>query len=358
MDPINILLIASVIIIFLIILIKREPGKRIAFGWMSVRDYDSGMLILKKLLKEGDVIISTSEIYDDYRNVKLLIECLEDIPMNYYRRITVFVKAGLKEIRLEHEFDDHSLLADAPSGMYHNPREFGEHLEQILFDFSMLRSRGLSVVIGPHRIGKSEHLEKKIQICKEFCDKKMADGIGLSETSPGQLMRALGVLKNNQNNVLKFLETEYSITKRFAEDELFELCSLHKITFLAYSPLDRGFWTNKYDKNNVDKIDDFLKLFDMWKGDRIKINLEERKVFEDYALRYGYELSEVALMWVLLQKKIHDLEILPLFGSENPEHVKDNLYSYASYENLIEEEIMELEGIVNRSRFDIGKRYL
>lgn len=61
--------------------------------------------------------------------------------------------------------------------------------------------------------------------------------VGLSEVNAETLRRAHAV------HPITALQTEYSLWSREPESELFDVCKELGITFVAYSPLGRGFLT-------------------------------------------------------------------------------------------------------------------
>ena len=108
-------------------------------------------------------------------------------------------------------------------------------MSEIAEDFQELRKMGMHLSIGPHRIGYDIELEVKMHHLKYLLDNNYIDSVCASELSVAQIERACKIVK------LSYLETEYSIGKRFSEENILPICKELGITFLSYSPLDRGY---------------------------------------------------------------------------------------------------------------------
>jgi aryl-alcohol dehydrogenase-like predicted oxidoreductase len=92
--------------------------------------------------------------------------------------------------------------------------------------------------------------------------------LGLSESAPETIRRAHAV------HPISALETEYSLWTRDPEDELLALTEELGITFVAYSPLGRGFLTGKLKSPDDLAPDDWRRLSPRFQGDNFRKNLE------------------------------------------------------------------------------------
>ena len=88
-----------------------------------------------------------------------------------------------------------------------------------------------------HRKDPKVEIEETVGAMADLVQQGKVLNIGLSEVDPATLRRAHAV------HPITALQTEYSLWSREPEQELFEICQELGITFVAYSPLGRGFLT-------------------------------------------------------------------------------------------------------------------
>ena len=151
--------------------------------------------------------------------------------------------------------------------------------------------------------------------------------IGLSEVDPETLRRAHAV------HPITALQTEYSLWSREPEQELFEVCKALGITFVAYSPLGRGFLTGAIKSRADLEPGDWRLNNPRFTEEAIKQNLKFVEVIDRMAQSKGVTKAQIALAWVLSQndeittipgtRKIHRLE--ENLGGFNVELTKDDL---------------------------------
>lgn len=91
--------------------------------------------------------------------------------------------------------------------------------------------------------------------------------LGLSEVDPETLRRAHAI------HPISALQTEYSLWSREPEQELFDVCRELGITFVAYSPLGRGFLTGAIKSRADIELGDFLLSNPRFTDDAIAENV-------------------------------------------------------------------------------------
>jgi len=90
-----------------------------------------------------------------------------------------------------------------------------------------------------HRVDPNTPIEVTVGAMAELVKEGKVRYLGLSEAAPETLRRA------NSVHPITALQTEYSLWSREPEKELFATCRELGVTFVAYSPLGRGFLTGK-----------------------------------------------------------------------------------------------------------------
>src|SRR6201993_2628384 len=91
-----------------------------------------------------------------------------------------------------------------------------------------------------HRVDPKTPIEETVGALAALVAEGKVRHIGLSEAAPATIRRAVAV------HPIAALQTEYSLWTRDPEDELLPLCRELNITFVAYSPLGRGFLTGRF----------------------------------------------------------------------------------------------------------------
>jgi aryl-alcohol dehydrogenase-like predicted oxidoreductase len=139
--------------------------------------------------------------------------------------------------------------------------------------------------------------------------------LGLSEASPATIRRAHAV------HAISALQTEYSLWSRDPEDELLATVRELGITFVAYSPLGRGFLTGRFAKFEDLPENDYRRSSPRFQGENFQKNLALVNKVSEIARDKGVKPAQLALAWVLAQGE----DILPIPGTTRREHLEENL---------------------------------
>ena len=169
-----------------------------------------------------------------------------------------------------------------------------------------------------HRKDPKVEIEETVGTMSELVDQGKVKYLGLSEVDPETLRRAHAV------HPITALQTEYSLWSREPEQELFDVCKELGITFVAYSPLGRGFLTGAI-KSRADLEDgDFRLMNPRFTDEAIKENLKFVEVIDSIAQSKGVSKAQVALAWVLNQND----EITTIPGTRKIHRLEENLGAY------------------------------
>jgi aryl-alcohol dehydrogenase-like predicted oxidoreductase len=163
-----------------------------------------------------------------------------------------------------------------------------------------------------HRKDPEVEIEEIVGTMAELVTAGKVKYLGLSEVDPATLRRAHAV------HPITALQTEYSLWSREPEDELFDVCQELGITFVAYSPLGRGFLTGAIKSRADLEPGDFRLTNPRFTEEAIKENLKFVEVIDQIANSKGATKAQIALAWLLGQndkittipgtRKIHRLE--------------------------------------------------
>jgi aryl-alcohol dehydrogenase-like predicted oxidoreductase len=135
------------------------------------------------------------------------------------------------------------------------------------------------------------------------------------------------------------LQTEYSLWTRDPEDELLGLTQELGITFVAYSPLGRGFLTGALKRPEDLPPNDWRRLNPRFQGENFQKNLELVEELEAMAWDKRTTPAQLALAWLLTRGE----HVVPIPGSRRMERLEEN--TAAADIRLSDDELDRLEVI-------------
>ncbi len=144
-----------------------------------------------------------------------------------------------------------------------------------------------------HRVDANTPIEETVGAMAELVAAGKVKFLGLSEATPEQIRRAHAV------HPITALQTEYSLWSRDPEGELLDTCRELGITFVAYSPLGRGFLTGAITSVDDLAADDFRRNNPRFTGENLQRNLDLVAAVRSLAAGKGVTPAQVALAWTL-----------------------------------------------------------
>lgn len=166
-----------------------------------------------------------------------------------------------------------------------------------------------------HRVDRNVPIEETVGAMSRLIEDGKVRHLGLSEAGPATLRRA------HRTHPITALQTEYSLWSRDPEDELLPACRELGITFVAYSPLGRGFLTGRLKRYEDLAPDDWRRNMPRFLGGNFEKNLDLVRHIEELAAKKQCLPSQLALAWVLTQ----DENIVPIPGTTKQSHLEENL---------------------------------
>ena len=170
-----------------------------------------------------------------------------------------------------------------------------------------------------HRQDPKVEIEEIVGTMAELVTQGKVKALGLSEVDAETLRRAHAV------HPITALQTEYSLWSREPEQEIFDVCKELGITFVAYSPLGRGFLTGAIKSRADLEPGDFRLSNPRFTEEAIKENLKFVEVVDQIAQHKGVTKAQVALAWVLSQND----EITAIPGTRKVHRLEENLGAMA-----------------------------
>jgi aryl-alcohol dehydrogenase-like predicted oxidoreductase len=166
-----------------------------------------------------------------------------------------------------------------------------------------------------HRVDPSTPIEDTVGAMAQLVQEGKVRAIGLSEAPPAILQRAHAV------HPISALQTEYSLWSREPEEALLDLCAAQGTTFVAYSPLGRGFLTGQLRTPDDLAPDDYRRSNPRFMGDNFKRNLQLVDAVRDLADQRGCTAAQLALAWVISRSD----NIVPIPGTTKLQRLQENI---------------------------------
>ena len=166
-----------------------------------------------------------------------------------------------------------------------------------------------------HRVDPNVPIEETVGAMAELAKEGKIRYLGLSEAEPAIIRRAHAV------HSISALQTEYSLWSREPEQEILATTRELGITFVAYSPLGRGFLTGQIKRFEDLAEDDWRRANPRFKGDNFSRNLVLVERINQIAQDKNVTPAQLALAWVLAQGE----DIVTIPGTKRRTYLKQNL---------------------------------
>ncbi len=169
-----------------------------------------------------------------------------------------------------------------------------------------------------HRQDPKVEIEEIVGAVSDLIKQGKVKYIGLSEVNAETLRRAHAI------HPISALQTEYSLWSREPEQEILDVCQELGITFVAYSPLGRGFLTGAIKSRADLEASDWRLTLPRFTDEAIKENLKFVEVIEQIAQGKKVSKAQVALAWVLSKND----EIVAIPGTRKVQRLEENLGAF------------------------------
>jgi aryl-alcohol dehydrogenase-like predicted oxidoreductase len=169
-----------------------------------------------------------------------------------------------------------------------------------------------------HRQAPDAEIEIIVGAMADLVKQGKVKYLGLSEVNTETIRRAHKV------HPITAIQTEYSLWSREPEQEVFEVCKELGITFVAYSPLGRGFLTGAIKSRADFEAGDFRLNNPRFTDEAIATNLKFVEVVDQLAKEKGVTKAQIALAWVLSKND----EITAIPGTRKIERLEENLGAF------------------------------
>jgi aryl-alcohol dehydrogenase-like predicted oxidoreductase len=169
-----------------------------------------------------------------------------------------------------------------------------------------------------HRQDPKVEIEEIVGAMSELVKQGKIKHIGICEANVEMIRRAHAV------HPLTAVQNEYSLWSREPEKDILDVCQELGITFVAYSPLGRGFLTGAIQSRADLEKSDWRLTLPRFTEEAIKENLKFVAIVEQMAQDKKVSKAQIALAWVLSQND----EIVTIPGTRKIHRLEENLGAF------------------------------
>ncbi|MCW8903008.1 aldo/keto reductase [Sedimenticola sp.] len=195
-----------------------------------------------------------------------------------------------------------------------------------------------------HRVDRAVPVEESVGMLSDLVAEGKIRAIGLSEVSADTLRRAYAI------HPVAAVQTEYSLWTRNPEIAVLAACRELGVTFVAFSPLARGYLTGKLTDIATLDSKDIRRNMPRFEARNYARNMDLLGEVKKVAMEEGCTLAQLALAWLLGR----DENIIPIPGTTSLDHLRENYGAMGV--TLTAESSARLDRLINQSTV-IGARY-
>jgi aryl-alcohol dehydrogenase-like predicted oxidoreductase len=283
--------------------------------------------ILRYALDLGVTHFDTAALYGFGANEELVGRTLAP----FRSRFTLASKCGIQGVKFENGV--RRVIDGRPATLKRTCEDSLRRLDTEVIDLYYL-----------HRWDKGVPIEESIGALKELVHEGKVRAIGLSEVSADTLRRAHAV------HPIAAVQSEYSLWTRNPEIAVIDTCRSIGATFVAFSPLARGFLTGAV--RDVAALDakDLRRSMPRFAAAAYAANLQLLDGYARLARAAHASMAQLALAWVLAQGE----HVVAIPGTTCKAHLEENLG--AATVELRPDLLAQLDALINQ-RTVTGARY-
>ena len=195
-----------------------------------------------------------------------------------------------------------------------------------------------------HRWDKQVPIEDSVGEMSRLREEGKVRALGLSEVSATTLKKAQAV------HAIAAVQTEYSLWTRNAEIAVLQACRDSGTTFVAFSPVARGFLADTPPDVATFDAKDIRRSMPRFDATHWPANLALHTGLRALAQEAGCTVAQLALAWLLTRGG----HVLPIPGTTRVEHLREN--NQAADLVLAPALLARLDGLINPSTVS-GARY-
>jgi aryl-alcohol dehydrogenase-like predicted oxidoreductase len=268
-------------------------GGGYAFGW-GAQDENESIAAIHRALELGVNWIDTAPVYGLGHSEEVVGKAIKG------RKVIIATKCS--QVWDERRNITNSLRAESIK------RECEASLKRL-----QIESIDLYQIHWP---GDSEHIEEGWRAIGELISEGKIHYAGVSnfQYDMSYMHRTQAV------RPITSLQSAYSMLRRHCEGAPFDYLREQKIGFLAYSPMQAGILTGKFDMARVAQ-DDWRRNTGEYKPPNFSINLDFVEALRIVAGKYDKTVAQLAIAWVLRRSEVTSA----IVGARRPSQIEETV---------------------------------
>ncbi|MDA7415354.1 aldo/keto reductase [Xenophilus arseniciresistens] len=284
--------------------------------------------VLLAALDAGVTLFDTAALYGFGANEELVGRVLAP----HRSRFTLASKGGLGGVRGE-DGVLRRVIDGRPEALRQSCEDSLRRLKTDVIDLYYL-----------HRWDKKVPIEDSVGAMADLVRQGKVRTLGLSEVSAATIRKAHAV------HPITAVQTEYSLWTRNPEIAVLEACREIGASFVAFSPLARGFLTDTLHDVGALDAKDIRRPMPRFAPENYAANLKLLPAYKALATEVGCTPAQLALAW-LLHKAPH---IVPIPGTTQLDHLHEDIG--AADVRLTPAQMAQLETLIGEHNV-VGPRY-
>jgi aryl-alcohol dehydrogenase-like predicted oxidoreductase len=255
--------------------------------------------VLLAALDQGVTLFDTAALYGFGANETLVGRVLKP----HRHRFTLASKGGLGGVTGD-DGVTRRVIDGRPASLRRNCEDSLRRLQTDVIDLYYL-----------HRWDKAVPIEESVGALGDLVREGKVRTIGLSEVSATTLRKA------HAEYPITAVQTEYSLWTRNPEIAVLQACRELGVTFVAFSPVARGFLCEALTDVSTLDAKDIRRTMPRFEPANYAANLKLLPGYKALAREAGCTPAQLALAWLLHQGD----DVLPIPGTTSVEHLREDL---------------------------------
>ncbi|MFV0481794.1 MAG: aldo/keto reductase [Campylobacteraceae bacterium] len=297
-------------------------GMSFAYG---TPDDKESILTLERSLELGINFWDTADVYGNGQNEELISKVL----VNNRDKIVLATKFGfrMKNAKTNEMYLDCSK----------------KHIKEAVEDSLKRLKIDVIDLYYMHRVDPNTPFDESVNAMSELVIEGNVKFLVISDCTADDLQKSISI------HSISALQSEYSLLTKDVEKEMLPLTKKLGITFVAFSPLIRGFISDALDVKSLDDTD-MRKTLPRFQDEYLENNKMLSEEFSKFASSKNCTSAQLAIAWVMAQSE----NIVPIPGTKKRKYLEENT---KAVDVVLTSKDLEAIGDIIKKYPNVGPRY-